>query len=93
MFHFQVNQRQIDQYFSFQLSKSRSRQSYFHDNMQDCIRDRKDSLQTKEVRESTERVLQYSSEKVIKIAALKKQQKRLHRQRQSHSIQSDSSVG
>ena len=58
--------------------------------MQDRIRDRKDSSKAKEVRESTERAEQHSSEKVEKNLVRKKQQK--SRSLQRRSIQSNSSV-
>ena len=61
----------------------------YHENMQDRIRDRKDSSKAKEVRESTERAEQHSLEKVEKNLVRKKQQK--SRSLQRRSIQSNSS--
>ena len=57
--------------------------------MQDRIRDRKVSSKAKEVRESTERAEQHSSERVEKNLVRKKQQK--SRSPQRRSIQSNSS--
>ena len=64
----------------------------YHENMQDRIRDRKDSLKAMDIRESTKSAKHYSSEKVQKKVVRKKQQKFRSLQRQ-RSIQSELSDG